>query len=172
MWLMGVADCGTSCATVRIPHIPHSLRSRMCQSSLTETIAPPEAEGFKKKCFLVTPARNIAFFPTCQVKVARFYVSCRASPSPSPSRSAPLLSSPPLLLSSSLLSSSPPLSSLLSPFSSLLSPLSSPLLSSPRLASPLLSSPLLTFCLAYLLTFFLEFYLQVRRGTLPAEARS
>ena len=54
------------------------------------------------------------FFPTCQVRVVRFYVSCLLL-------SSPLLSSP--LLSSPLLSS--------------------PLLSSPLLSSPLLSSPLL-----------------------------
>ena len=48
-------------------------------------------------------ARN-AFFPTCQVRVVRFYVSCLLLLS---SSSPPLLSSPRLLSSPPLLSSSP-----------------------------------------------------------------
>ena len=84
-------------------------------------------------------------FPTCQVRVVRFYVSCLLLSSPllsSPLLSSPLLSSP--LLSSPLLSS-PLLSSPLLSSPLLSSPLlSSPLLSSPLLSSPLLSSPLLS----------------------------
>ena len=33
----------------------------------------------------------ILMFPTCQVRVVRFYVSCRASPPPPPAPPAPLL---------------------------------------------------------------------------------
>ena len=36
----------------------------------------------------------MALLPTCQVRVVRFYVSCRASPPPPPLPSSPLLSSP------------------------------------------------------------------------------
>ena len=55
--------------------------------------------------YLAGDVRNIHFFPTCQVRVVRFYVSCLLL-----SSSPPLLlsSSPPLLSSPRLLSSPPP----------------------------------------------------------------
>ena len=67
-----------------------------------ETCFSPQLRAFFRHHNFQKWSEHEVFFPTCQVRVVRFYVSCLLL------LSSPLLSSSPLLVSSPLLLSSPP----------------------------------------------------------------